>query len=975
MTRKKINIKKPFHLQSFLENENFSFQTSRRGFFKYVGFSAAVLALAEACRTKTGNLVSRKIPAGQTPSSTEKKWFASTCSACHANCPVLVKTINNIPVKVEGNAASNLTGGGLCMSGQTILEEIFTQKIFTSPLLNGQKISWEEADKKIISAFNKTAERKGKMVILGPTINSPSTLQLISEFSEKYGNVQYIPVDLFSSHALLKANERCFGKRAIPTYIFEKAKMIVSFGADFLAHWISPVEYTRRYSAGRDIDYKRELSYHVQVEAVMSLTGANADKRIAIKPSEEGIFLLELYNEIAGFAGKSKLRSTKFSGFKTETREIADKLWNERGRSIVIGNSNIPANQMLINGINCLLDNYGRTIDLDNISLQKAGNDEAVIGLANEIMAGKIDAILLSGFRHPLLFPHDMHEQVMKAFKTIPLIILFDDFDVLPGLDDHSIEKSENHFICPSGHFLEEWNDHRQKQGHYSISQPVVPRQNSTRSFQDSLLKWSNLNGNFEDYIRRFWKENIFIDQNEETGFENSWLTLLTSGIYEKPALPLKKYNFDLYLDPEAAQAEKNSIVTGEIEIIIPEQRSLRHSPQLFNPVLIEINDPVNKSCWDDFATISGKTAKSYNLEDGDLIELDLADKPELPVLIQPGQAEGTLAIPFDLCYNPSEVEQLAPNLSRSLFSFQDNSFFYSVSGIKFRKLNRSISTVQIQHDIVDSRDLHFRELTLNEFLEKPLNSDKQPAEFFSVRKKYNTHHWAMVVDLNLCTGCSSCVAGCIIENNIPSVGKKQLVKRREMHWLRIDRYYSKDKNNNLKVSFLPVMCQHCTNAPCEAVCPVAATSSGSEGINQQVYQRCIGSRYCAANCPYQVRKFNFCNYFTEKPFMNFNDVRVNYLNPDVSIREKGIIEKCSMCIQRIQEAKNRAKSTGTALQDGEIKTACSRSCPAQAITFGDLNDKGSRVYSLLESKRAFRLLESLGTEPSVIYLAKVRNE
>ena len=975
MSKSKKNIKnyfplKPYNLESFLENENFAFKTSRRGFFKYVGLSAATLALTEACRTKTANSFIRNIPSGQYPSSTVKKYFATTCSGCAANCPVLVKTINGIPVKTEGNPASKFSGGGLCILGQSIMEDLFKEKKYQSPQLNGLNVSWPEADKQIIRELEKIKSKNGKIVILSPTINSPSSLKLIKEFSEKYGQLSHIAFDTFSSDAILKSNERCFGKRVIPNYLFDKAKTILSFGADFLGNWISPVEFSRKYAVLRDIDNKRELSYHVQVESILSLTGANAGKRIAIKPSEEGIFLLNLYNAIAGLAAVNPLKSTKSCRYTSEIKELAHNLWSNRGRSLVIGNSNLLQNQMLINGINSLLGNFGRTIDLENTSLQKTGNDEEFISLADEIISGNIDALLLAGFPQPLVFPQDFHTDLIKKIHEIPLLISFADFDLFPG-NDHSLNTpAQKQFICPAGHFLEEWNDHQPYLNFFSLSQPVLQQLAGTRPFQDSLLAWSGNKTPYPDYIRENWKENILTGLAVESDFENLWIKTLSTGVFEKPALPLKKYNFDLYLEPEARQALKYAESSDNPEFLFIETHFLKN--EFSNSILQELPDPVDKSCWNDYALISAETAIKYKLGNGDMIELDCPGNPVFPVLICEGQAEDTVAIPGIAGFKTENENN--PFIISPLYSVQNKLFSYSGQLYKFKKTGKSISVAKSQIDLKNNPELPFPEYTLAEFFEMPFPEQNADIQFFSHKKKFITHHWSMVIDLNLCTGCGSCAASCMVENNIPSVGKKQNLKRREMQWLRIDRYYSKDKNNRLKVSFLPLMCQHCNNAPCEAVCPVSATSSGSEGINQQVYQRCIGSRYCAANCPYQVRKFNFNDYFRDEPYDAINNNRRKYLNPDVSIRGKGVIEKCSMCVQRIQDAKNTAKSSNIALQDGEIKTACSQSCPVQAISFGDLNDKGSRVYSLLNSKRAFSLLGKLGTEPSVIYLAKVRN-
>ena len=463
----------------------------------------------------------------------------------------------------------------------------------------------------------------------------------------------------------------------------------------------------------------------------------------------------------------------------------------------------------------------------------------------------------------------------------------------------------------------------------------------------------------------------------------------LQKGIFE-PAIssidPVndKEASGRITFDPASIIVEKPA--SGGTEAVLYESIALGEGRQANNPWLHELPDPVTRICWDNYASFSPMQAKELDLHDGDVISLGGI---ELPVHIQPGQCYGTIGIA--LGYGRSACGKVGVGIGTDVWpmlSTKDGNTVFTRQIDDIVKTDKIYSFAQTQtHHSMEGRAL-VRETELKEYKNEPTAGNElhvyftEHAESLYKEREYSHHHWGMAIDLSTCTGCANCVIACQAENNIPVVGKEEVHRVHEMHWLRIDRYYNGDEDNP-EVVFQPVLCQHCDNAPCENVCPVAATNHSSEGLNQMVYNRCIGTRYCNNNCPYKVRRFNWFNY-TEAGTLTGNlrdsegmtgDLRRMVLNPDVTIRAQGVIEKCSFCVQRIQAAKLKAKEENRALVDSEMQTACSQTCPANAIVFGDMNDPKSEVSKLIKSGRRYNLLEDLYTKPSVNYLTKIRNK
>ncbi|MFN8257240.1 MAG: Fe-S-cluster-containing hydrogenase [Bacteroidales bacterium] len=947
-----------------IESKTYS---TRRDFLKLLGFGVGYATLAASCEIPVKKAIPYLIrPDEITPGIAN--FYASTLFDGHDYSPVLVKTREGRPIKIEGNELSSFTSGGTTARIQASVLNLYDSARYNGPSKSNSSITWETADKEIIESLNQIAGAGEKIVILSSSVISPSSKQVFADFVAKYPTAQVVYYDAISCSAMTDANLLMFGQRILPDFQINKANILVSFGADFLGNWISSARYTRQYSEKRKVSKdKPEMLKHVQFESMMSLTGSNADYRIPIKPSDEGALLLQLYNKIAAKSGKQTL-ATKETVVNIDT--LADELWQNKGKSLVISGSNDLNHQLLVNAINYLLGNYGSTVLMDKPLNFKQGNDEKMKLLVDEMQAGKIAAVFIYNVNPVYDYPES--DKFIEGLSKTKLSVSFD--------EAKSETSQKCQYICPDNNFLESWNDAEPKTGIFSLGQPTIHKLFDTRQAQESLLKWAGNETDFYSYIQKYWESKIYPTQKTFTSFQNFWEKSLHDGIYEINEIqPSQVLNYNDSSLQQASEAIVQFKSEG-IELLVYESIGMGTGKNANNPWLQELPDPISKVCWDNYVAIPYSYAKENNLEIGDLVKIN--DKLELPVLIQPGQANGTISIA--LGYGRTYAGLAADNVGQNVFRFIDNSKknkVYAVSGIKLSATgSKHVLALTQEHNSMEGRDI-VRETTLLKYKEKADAGNEKHKEIeekavtLYPKPEFNGHHWGMSIDMNACTGCSACVIACQAENNVPVIGRQEVIHRRIMHWIRIDRYYS-DQVENPEVYHMPIMCQHCDNAPCENVCPVAATPHSSEGLNQMAYNRCIGTRYCMNNCPYRVRRFNWFQ-FTNNPKYSFTeniDLSRMVLNPDVVVRTRGVVEKCSLCVQRIQEKKLLAKTENRTLKDGEIKTACLQACPADAIVFGDLNDKESKISKVFANERNYHLLEELHILPSVGYLTKVRN-
>jgi molybdopterin-containing oxidoreductase family iron-sulfur binding subunit len=992
--------------------------SNRRDFLKYMGFGLTAATIAASCEIP----VRKAIPYVVKPDAIVPgvaTYYASTFIKGGDVCPIVVKTREGRPIKIEGNTMSSMTRGGTSARVQASILELYdTARIRKAGINKKGKIkdiSWDKLDSKIKEVLTSDSNIR----IVTNTIVSPSIKAAIEDFKAVYTNTEVVTYDPVSVSGLLDANEESFGQRVVPDYDFSKAKVVATFGADFLGTWISPIEYAAAFTVSRKADENMMRLY--ALESGMSLTGSNADHRIFIKPSEQGQAVIALYNEIAEVMGEVSISVQKLSHEKSNSaiKEMAKDLLEAEG-SIVISDSNDKYVQVVVNKINDLLGNYGNTINFKNYSNQRQGDDKLVKKLTDDMNAGRVDVVIIND-ANPIYDAPNASE-FAKAIKKVKTII---------SCDSWYTETSEfANYLAPQTHFLESWGDAEPKRGQFSVIQPTISPLHENRQFIESLLVWAGSETvTAYDYVKSIWSSTALEEALDKS---TAWDNALHDGFVIKDTEEL-----DLVFEGDAISAGNKieRAVSSGVEINFYESVNIGGGQYANNPWLQEMPDPINRTVWDNVLMIpvswssdKGNYANAEGFEglkDGDRVELKIGENLfDTVVVRQFGQMPGTVSIA--LGYGRTEGGRVAKgvgnNVSSTLLTYKNGSRKYfatnvSISGKKGE--DKDFACVQMHHTMgvydksnpavnVDEQLFAFqgsltkrsiiRTANLSE-LESKVEELKHEREHHQKLNNYSLydghdysyeqgHHWGMNVDLSACIGCGACQVACVAENNVPMVGKHEVSIHHEMTWIRIDRYFYGDVENP-NVVYQPMMCQHCDNAPCENVCPVAATNHSSEGLNQMTYNRCIGTRYCANNCPYKVRRFNWLDYTTadlfawnepgigiggETPYYADNLTRM-VLNPDVTVRSRGVIEKCSFCVQRIQEAKLTAKIEKRILRDGDLKVACQTACPTGAITFGDMNDKNSAISRELAADRTYKVLEEVNTASSVGYQVKVLNK
>ena len=979
----------------------------RRDFLKYLGFSTAAATLAASCKVP----VRKAIPYANKPENLvpgQAKYYATTYVQDGDVMPILAKVRDGRPIKIEGNDhPANFTGGGTTARAQASVLDLYDTYRAKFPLhsVNGkfEEVPTFEAFDKLVGAAITAAG--GSIVLLTGTVVSPTTKDIIAKFP----NLKHVQYDAVSYSGMLLANEASGFGRKIPTYNFAAAKVIVSLGADFLGTWLNPVENAKGYSVGRKIDEKNPtMSKHYQFEGHLSMTGSNADERFSHRPSETGAVAVALLSAINGGAvsiGDAKL--------KAGIEKAAADLKANNGAALVVSSSNDKNVQVVVNAINSAVGANGTTINWNQPVNYRQGIDSDMAQLIADMEAGSVGTLLIHG-ANPVYTHYDgqfvegkWSSRFGKALTKVRVTVSFNE-----KMDETS-ELCQ--FIIPNHHYLESWGDAEAKTGFTSFLQPTIFPLFKTRAFQTSLLKWSGSTQDYETYFREYWTAKLGAD-----GFNKALQDGLTVTETAAGAGSYSGGGTDAAVAAIAAYKKG----TGS-EVIFYEKVSIGNGSQAGNPWLQELPDPVSKVTWDNYAMISMAKAKELGIvldtdyeyyPDKPVIELTIGSKKvELPILVIPGMNAETIAVAVGYGRNEA-IGVTAAGVGKNVYGFAtyngatvDN----YVAGVTVTNLKKKYKLAQTQiHNSYENREEVVRETTLATFKKRPneildFRNHLKDAYYKGANNNFNEatlypQHdqpgikWGMSIDMNACFGCGACVVSCHAENNVPVVGKSEVLRYHDMHWLRIDRYFISDEKNpdDLKgVVFQPMLCQHCDNAPCENVCPVAATNHSTEGMNQMAYNRCIGTRYCANNCPFKVRRFNWSDYTNADSFANNQDQSIvgkldgvvhqmndeltrMVLNPDVTVRSRGVMEKCSFCVQKLQLAKLDAKKDNRPLKDGEAKTACQTACSADAIVFGNAHDKESKLTKVRNDnpQRSFYVLEQLHVLPNITYLAKVRN-
>ncbi len=957
-------------------------EISRRNFLKISGYSLFTATVISSCEAPINKAIPFLISSESlTPGI--PTFYASTFYDGDDYCSILVKNIDGRPIKIEGNELSGITKGGTNARIQASVLSLYDDYRLKYPLKNNEKTTWNTIDTEIIASLNEMTKKKEKIVIISSSVISPSSKSVFNDFINRFPTTEVVFYDAISVSGIIEANKITFNKECVPSYKFDKTDLIVSFGADFLGTWISPIEFTQQYSSRRKVSANNyNILKHVQFESTLTLTGSNADYRIPINPSDEGIILLNIYNNIAKKAGKQEIPVPES---KINIESLSEEIWNNKGRTLIISGSNDVNIQIVINNINGLIGSYGNTIDNNISNNLKQGIDYKMEQIVERLEKNEIKGIIFYNVNPVYDYPNA--DKIVKSLSKLKLSVSFSE-----TLDETA--KLVN-YVCPNNHFLESWNDAEPVTNYFSVCQPVINKIFDTRQAQESLLKWIEIPSNkeikkeeieaentFYLYIKNYWKLNIFPNHKQFESFSAFWDNILQKGVFEKETTFITNKNenilHDSYLKNAALNILKNK-PTG-IEYTLYENIGIGNGKHANNPWLQELPDPISKVCWDNYIAIPYLFAKKYDLKLGDNVLIN--DLFELPVLIQAGQADNTVSLA--LGYGRTSAGIVANNVGKNVYPIINikNTKMYNGDKIKITPTGTNyIFALTQTHHSMEGRN-HVRHANLSEYKTnryagngKHLKDSKEKKSLYKPRE-FKGHHWGLAIDLGLCTGCSACVVACQAENNVSVVGRDEVRNRRIMHWIRIDRYYS-EQPENPEVFYQPVMCQQCDNAPCENVCPVEATQNSNEGLNEMVYNRCIGTRYCINNCPYRVRRFNWFEYANNKKFDYNMDSELGkmVLNPEVVVRSRGVVEKCSFCIQRIQEGKLKAKTENRELLDGEIIPACAQSCPAKAMVFGDLSDENSFVSKAFKEERNYYLLEELNTTPTVGYLTKIKND
>ncbi len=987
----------------------------RRSFFKIVATSGAA-AVAGGCGPSAEKLIPYVTPPEDIVPGVPA-YFSTVCRECPAGCGLVAKNRDGRVIKLEGNPDHPVNAGTLCIRGQAGLQGLYHPDRFRGALAGGKPIAWADAEKQLAGTLGALVKaRQGARVVLVSGVETGSLGRLMDEWIRALGARPRIAYEPLGYEALRAANRITFGRDTLANYKIDDATYLLSFGADFLETWLSPVGYAGRFARMHAFARGRAGTF-VQVEPRLSMTGANADEWMRNAPGTEGLLALAMLKVIvdeglqAGGADAASLRAAvrsvnlaaaaSASGVPAEAvKRVARDFAKSRGGLAIGGGaamtgSNATDTLVAVNLLNAAVGAVGSRLRFGSEpAVGKASPYAEMVKLSQAMAQGQVEVLVLADVNPVYNMPPK--SGFAEALAKVPLVVS------LASRPSESTARA--HLILPALHPLESWGDYAAEDGVIGLMQPTMgPVQIDGKPVEGKAagdillsvaraalgseegkgpLKWSA----FQDYVVEEWKKLAAV-YGAGKPFPDFWEAALKRGGVWRAA-PAAGAAVTVDASRVAAAPTKLEGDGSHVLIVYPSAR-FYDGRGADKPWLQEAPDTMTQVAWDGWVEIPVETAATLGLRRGDIVKLTSPHASiELPAypseLIHPGAVAVAMgqghAYPGPYATSGLTAPGTRPagthflNVGANPILLLGGTPEAASGGLPHLAVKVSLTPTGARRALAvpqstfdqDDREIAQR-IGLGEARELELRGRapehaSHPSMYPPV--KYPEHRWGMTVDVDACTGCQACVVACVAENNVPVVGKEQVAYGRDQHWLRLERW-QEGRGDRAENIFLPMFCQHCGIAPCEPVCPVYAAYHTQEGLNGQVYNRCVGTRYCGNNCPYHVRRFNWFNYTWASPL----DLQ---LNPDVTVRQLGVMEKCTMCLQRIIAGKDRARDEGRPVRDGDILTACQQTCPTQAITFGDLKDGGARVSKLSRSPRGYHVLHELGTRPAVTYLKKV---
>jgi MoCo/4Fe-4S cofactor protein with predicted Tat translocation signal len=949
-------VEREFPQQAIGWSEDEDRGQGRRNFLKLMGASLALAGLSACTRQPTEHIMPYiRQPEELIPGM--PLFFATAMTLSGVANGLLAESHEGRPTKMEGNPEHPATLGACDIFSQASVLQLYDPDRAQAISHQGEIRSWGAFLTELRAAMSAQRQKNGAgLRILTETVTSPTTGAQIRNALRLYPEAKWHQWEPAGAHMARAGALQAFSQPVHTYYNIANAKTIVAIDSDFLASGPASLRYARQFSMGRRItETGGEMNRLYVVEPMPTPTGARADHRLPLRAGDIEEFAWALATGLGAANGPKQGENGdvyKWIG------AIARDLQNHKGASLVIaGDCQPPIVHALAHVMNASLGNVGKTVFYtDPIEVSPVDQLASLHDLVKDLDAGAVDLLLILGGNPVFNSPVElgMRDRIQKAKLRVHL----------------NLYEDETSDVCqwrlPETHFLETWGDARAFDGTVTIQQPLIEPLYGGRSANELLQMCTDVpEMSPRDIVRNYW-----ITQHAGADFEAWWRRAVHDGVVPNTALPAKTPVIQGAAISERAQPHR---LGGKLEVIFRPDPTIYDGRFANNGWLQELPKPITKLTWDNAAILSPATAHRLDVKTGDMLQLTYQGRTlHAPVFVQPGHVNG--AATLHLGYGRTRAGRTGTGYGFNPYGLRTANALWQDVGLEARKIPGSYLFATTQNDhVLDTRRHIYREATLEEYKKDPESVNKgaeSPPRGLTLYPewKYEGYAWGMAIDLNACTGCSACVVACQAENNIPVVGKDQVRRSRMMQWLRVDTYYTGDVNNPELVN-QPVPCMQCEDAPCELVCPVQATSHSAEGLNDMVYNRCVGTRYCSNNCPYKVRRFNFYLYSDyETPSLKLLH------NPDVTVRSRGVMEKCTYCVQRINAAKIDAERHDRRIKDGDIQTACQASCPTEAIIFGDINDPNSRVAKMKAEERNYGMLDDLNTRPRTTYLASLRN-